>query len=163
VILNQGKVYDVSVSAEGYTFLSTQFDLKQLETYQEYTKDIQLEPIKAGAKIVLNNIYFDVDSDVLMDVSKFELQRAIKLMKENPTMIVEISGHTDATASEEYNLDLSLRRSKSVVKYFVDNGVENGRLSAKGYGESQPIASNSTEEGRGKNRRVEFSILRIGK
>jgi len=107
------------------------------------------------------SIDFEMDSDSLLDVSKYELQRAIKLMKDNPTMIVEIGGHTDSTASEEYNLDLSLRRAKSVVSYFINNGVKIKRLSAKGYGENQPIASNTTEEGREKNRRVEFSILHV--
>ena len=158
VILNKGKIYDVSVSSEGYTFRSTQFDLRELEDYQEYTHDILLEPLETGSKFILNNIFFDVDSDVLLDVSKFELSRVIKLMRENSSMIVEISGHTDSTASEAYNIDLSKRRAKRVVNYLIDNGINNKRLSAKGYGESQPIAANSTEEGRSKNRRVEFRI-----
>ncbi len=163
VILNKGKIYDVSVTADGYTFLSTQFDLKELKAFKEYIRDIRLDPIETGSKMVLNNIYFDVDNDSLLDISKYELQRAIKLLRDNRSMIVEIAGHTDSTGTKEHNLDLSLRRARSVVRYFVNNGIEKKRLTGKGYGESLPIADNATDEGRQQNRRVEFRIIYVGK
>ncbi len=163
VILNAGRIYDVSVSAKDYTFLSTQFDLTSLEKYKEYQRDILLEPIKTGSKMILNNIYFEVDSYTLLDKSRYELNRVLKLMKENPSMVVEIDGHTDSTASEEYNFALSLKRATSVTDYLTKNGIENERLTAKGFGESQPIADNESEEGRQINRRVEFNILFVEK
>ena len=161
VILNKGKIYDVSVTADGYAFYSTRFDLKDLEAYQEIVRDILLEPIKTGTMLSLN-IYFNFDSDsLIINTSKYELDRVIKLMNDHPTMIVEIGGHTDNIGSDEYNLDLSIRRAKSVINYLIKHGVKKDRLSAKGYGEKQPILNNNTEEGRSKNRRVEFEILHV--
>ncbi len=158
---NKGKVYDVSASSAGYTFYSAKFDLTALEAYKEVTRDILLEPIATGAKIVLNNIYFALDSYQLLEESKFELQRTVKLMQDNPTMQVEISAHTDSTGSDEYNFDLSRKRAGSVIAYLTGHGIAKSRLLGKGHGETLPIASNSTEEGRQQNRRVEFQILRV--
>lgn len=159
VILNKGKIYDVSVSSPGYTFYSTKFDLTHLEAYDEVTRDILLEPLKTGVKFVLNNIYFELDSYDLLGDSKYELDRVMKLLTENPNMQVEISAHTDSTASEQYNLTLSMNRAQSVIDYLTARGVEKSRLIARGFGEKFPIASNATEDGRQMNRRVEFKII----
>jgi outer membrane protein OmpA-like peptidoglycan-associated protein len=161
VILNKGKQYDVSVSTERYSFHTTSFDLRELEEYDEYKRDIALQPIEVGSKIVLNNIYFNTDSDSLLQGSKYELDRLIKIMNEHKGMVIEVSAHTDNVASKKYNIDLSSRRAQSVANYLIVQGVDKKRFLVKGYGESQPIADNKTEAGRQKNRRVEFTIREI--
>jgi len=161
VILNAGERYDVAVTAEGYTFFSTEFDLTSLLTYQSIQQDIYLERIKAGTQIVLNNIFFEFNKYRLLDESKYELNRAVELMLDYPEMTVEIAGHTDSIASEQYNLDLSQKRAGAVVDYLVEHGIANTRLSPRGYGESEPVADNGTDEGRQQNRRVEFRILSV--
>lgn len=159
VLLDKGKKYDVSVSLEGYIFYSTSFDLTNVEIFKEYNQDIYLQPIEIGAKIVLNNIYFDVNKATLLDDSKYELARITKLLKLNSNLVVEIAGYTDAEGSSNANLELSKKRAQSVVDYLISSGIDKKRLIPKGYGESNPIADNNTEEGRKKNRRVEFVII----
>jgi outer membrane protein OmpA-like peptidoglycan-associated protein len=88
-----------------------------------------------------------------------ELDHLIKLLNENPTIRVEISGHTDDAGSDEYNLKLSAGRAESVVKYLTSKGISSNRLQAKGYGETQPIVPNDTPERQAMNRRTEFTIL----
>ena len=159
VILNKGKIYDFSVSSKGYTFYSTKIDLIDLKSYKEIHKDILLEPARIGARIVLNNLYFKYRSYKLLEDSKYELGRIINLMKDNPNMNIEISGHTDNVGSRSYNLELSQKRAGSVVNYLVKNGISRDRLVPKGYGQSRPIASNKTEKNREKNRRVEIKVI----
>ncbi len=159
VVLPAGRNYSVSASSEGYFFYSQSFELPKDTTYQEIVKDIALEPIKKGVKVVLNNIFFETGRAELKPISYVELNKAVKLLEENPTMIIEIGGHTDSQGSEEANLALSSKRAQAVVDYMVLAGLDQARLQAKGYGESQPIADNSTKEGRAANRRTEFEIV----
>jgi outer membrane protein OmpA-like peptidoglycan-associated protein len=161
VILNQGRIYDVSVWSDGFTFYSTRFDLKSVKEFKEIKRDILLEPISSGAKIILENIYFELDSHALLPESRYELQRIIDFMTKNSKIKVEIGGHTDSTGSAEYNMDLSLKRAESVMKYLTDHGIDTGRLDAKGYGQTRRIDLSETDEGRQKNRRVEFEILAL--
>jgi len=161
VILNAGQTYDISVTAEGYTFYSTHFDLTGLLAYQAVEEDIFLERIAAGVQITLNNIYFEFNKYRLLDESQYELNRVIELMNEYPGMTVEIAGHTDSIASETYNLELSGKRAGAVVDYLVSHGIGKPRLTPRGYGEGEPVADNGTEEGRQKNRRVEFRIIEV--
>ena len=109
----------------------------------------------------LNNIFFDFDKSTLRSESFPELNRIVKLMNETATMEVEISGHTDATGPEEYNMGLSERRAKSVVRYLTDKEIAAERIKVSFFGETKPIESNATREGRQKNRRVEFKILKL--
>jgi outer membrane protein OmpA-like peptidoglycan-associated protein len=161
IILNAGQTYDVAVTAEGYTFYSTHFDLSGLVTYQSVQKDILLERIAPGAMITLNNIYFEFGKYRLLDESRYELNRVIDLMNDYPDMTVEIAGHTDSIASKAYNLELSDKRAGAVVSYLASHGIDAGRLRSHGYGEMQPVADNGTDEGRQKNRRVEFRVLSV--
>lgn len=114
---------------------------------------------RIGDRFVLRNIYFDYDKATLRPESKDELDRLVTLLKTLPALKIEISGHTDNRGSEEYNLKLSFDRARSVVDYLIAAGIESQRLTYKGYGFSQPIASNETEEGRQLNRRVEFKVV----
>lgn len=159
VVLPAGRNYSVSVSSDGYFFFSQNFELPKDTTYQEITKDIMLEPIKKGTKVVLNNIFFEIGKAELKAISYVELNKAVKMLEENPTMIIEIGGHTDSQGSDAANLSLSGKRAQAVVDYLVLAGIDQSRLRAKGYGETQPIADNATREGRAANRRTEFIIV----
>lgn len=122
--------------------------------------DLTLQKLEPGKSIALKNIYFEFDKDELMPRSYVELNKLLKVMRNNPKMSIEIAGHTDALGDDDYNLDLSRRRAESVVKFLISNKVGKSRLRAKGEGESKPIATNETEEGRAQNRRVEFVVIK---
>ena len=109
--------------------------------------------------MTLNNIFFDFDKATLKKESNFELNQVVKFMKENPTVKIQLSGHTDYKGSNEYNLTLSNERAKAAYNYLVNHGVPKSRMTYKGYGKTQPIADNSTEAGRALNRRTEILII----
>ena len=116
--------------------------------------------LKVGMSITLRGIYFDFDKSTIKPESKPALEVAAKMLNENPTINVEIQGHTDSKGSDSYNLTLSDQRAASVVTYLAQNlGIDPSRLTSRGYGETMPIATNDTDSGRGLNRRVEFKIL----
>ena len=165
VTLPSGKNYGIAVERKGYLFHSENFNIRYSEKYQEIEKDVALVKIEVGAKIVLKNIFFDFNKATLKPEPEVELDRLFNLLQENPSLIVEIAGHTDNKGSKRYNQLLSEARAKSVVTYLVDKGIDAERLSARGYGEERPIAANElpngkdNPEGRQLNRRTEFEIL----
>jgi outer membrane protein OmpA-like peptidoglycan-associated protein len=159
VTLPSGKNYGISVKREGYLFHSENFNLPENADFQEFDLDVALKKIEIGSTIVLRNIFFDSDKSTLKPESANELERLIKLLKDNPNLKIELASHTDSDGSEEYNLKLSDNRSASVVAYIIDKGISSARLVAKGYGETKPIAENETPQGKQKNRRTEFKIL----
>lgn len=121
--------------------------------------DVPVIKVKVGKKVVLNNILFETGKSVLTPGSSAELDRLTDILEENEHMRIEISGHTDNTGSESLNFRLSESRAKAVVDFLVKNGIDIARLEYRGYGPQQPIADNTTAEGRSRNRRVEFKIL----
>ena len=125
----------------------------------EFIADIFLEPIEVGTTVVLKNIYFDFDKTTLKPESFIELDKVVKFLNDNPTLQIEISGHTDSKGSDSYNKDLSQGRAESVVSYLTEHGIDGFRMVPKGYGEEKPVATNDTDEGRAENRRVEFTVL----
>ncbi|MFZ1807359.1 MAG: OmpA family protein [Cyclobacteriaceae bacterium] len=162
-----GQLYGVRAEADGHISENQNLDLKDV-TQDGVTKnqDMRLEPIEVAkiepdATINLNNIFFDFDQTTLKSESFPELNRIVSLMNDKPTLEVEISGHADATGPEAYNLGLSERRAKSVVRYLTDKGVAKERVKVSFFGEAKPVESNETKEGRRKNRRVEFKILKL--
>lgn len=159
ISLPSGKNYGIAVKSNGYLFHSENFDIPVSGTYQEIEKNIALNKIAAGSKIILNNIFFDTGKSDLRKESTNELERLLQLMNEVLTLKIEISGHTDNVGSADYNKGLSEARAKSVVDYLIKKGIDKERMVFKGYGFTQPIADNSTEEGRQLNRRTEFKIL----
>jgi outer membrane protein OmpA-like peptidoglycan-associated protein len=159
ISLPAGKNYGIAVTAPGYAFHSENFIVEESMGYREVRKDIGLNRYKTGTTIVLRNIFFDFDKATLRPESKTELERVYELLKSNPRMKVRIAGHTDSRGSDEYNQRLSEARAKSVYEYLVSRGISADRLSYIGYGESRPIDTNDTEEGRQNNRRVELEIL----
>lgn len=160
VPLPAGKNYGISVEAESYLFHSENFNLPEGGNYQIVEKEIRLKKVEVGMKIVLRNIFFDFDKATLRPESKAELDKLIQLLNENPTIDIELGAHTDSRGSDSYNMDLSERRAKSVVEYLREAGIPGRRLVSKGYGETEPIATNKTDEDRQLNRRTEFKILK---
>lgn len=161
VTLPSGKNYGITVKKEGYLFHSENFILASDADYQEYTKDVALKKVEVGSVIVLRNIFFDFDKATIRSESANELERLIKLLNDNPTLKIELGSHTDSKGSDEYNMKLAENRSNSVVSYLISKGIASERLVAKGYGETKPIDTNETDEGRQNNRRTEFKILSI--
>lgn len=159
VTLPSGKNYGIAVKADGYLFHSENFNLPEGADYQEVVKDIALKKIEVGSVIVLKNIFFDFDKATIRKESANELERLIKLLNDNPSIKIELGSHTDSKGSDEYNMRLSDNRSKSVVDYLIGKGIPATRLTAKGYGETKPIDTNDTDDGRQNNRRTEFKIL----
>jgi OOP family OmpA-OmpF porin len=124
-------------------------------------KDIPMQPVEVGVTVRLDHIYFDFDKTTLKKESYEELARVVDFLNRNPTVEIEIAGHTDSRGSDEYNLRLSSGRTQAVVDYLVSQGINPRRLQAVGYGESRPIDTNDTEAGRARNRRVEFTVLKM--
>jgi len=117
-----------------------------------------MDSIKVNEPIILNNIHFKLDKATLLPSSYSELNTLYRLMQKNPAMEIKIAGHTDSTGTEAYNKALSINRAKAVAKYLSDKGIDTSRVSYEGYGNTKPIATDSTKEGRRENRRVEFII-----
>jgi len=159
--LPAGKNYGIVVKSDSYLFHSENLniDFSNRNEKNEIKLDIPMKKAEIGAKIVLNNIFFDFGKTTLRSESVAELNNVIKLFNDMPTINVEISGHTDNIGSKETNLRISNDRAKTVVDFLIANGIEKNRLTYKGYGFDQPTDSNDTEEGRQKNRRTEFKIM----
>jgi len=115
-------------------------------------------PPPAKKKIVLRNVYFDFDKDTIRGDARPVLEEAAKILKDETTEAVICEGHTDSRGSDEYNMALSRRRAGSVKNYLVRSGVAASRIRTEGFGESKPVASNDTEDGRAQNRRVELHL-----
>ncbi|MDQ3071806.1 MAG: OmpA family protein [Bacteroidota bacterium] len=155
-----GKDYLLNVSTQGYLFYSEYIPLKTYKNPKPFIQDIPLYPVKPGEKVALRNIFFDTDKFDLKPESRAELVRLAAFLKANPTVKIEIGGHTDNTGSSSGNQVLSQNRAKAVYDYLVnDAGIAPSRLSYKGYGASKPIAENTTEEGKAKNRRTEITVM----
>lgn len=157
--LPAGRNYGIAITAEGYAFHSENFVVEESQGYREIRKDIGLEKYKSGTVIILRNIFFDFDKATLRPESKAELERVYQILIDNPKMRIRVAGHTDSMGSDEYNQRLSENRAKAVYEYLISRGISSDRISYIGYGESKPIDTNDTEEGRQNNRRVEIEIL----
>ncbi|MEM0998037.1 MAG: FG-GAP-like repeat-containing protein [Bacteroidota bacterium] len=152
--------YSLSGTKKGYMYnLVENVEVKPEDVDNGVDQDIELLKFEIGAKIVLKNIYYDVAKATLRDESVAELDRLVNIMDQNPTLVVEIGGHTDSDGSESYNERLSQARSQSVVDYLLDAGIAEDRMVAKGYGEKEPIVPNNSKENKQLNRRTEFKVL----
>lgn len=166
-ILTPGKNYNITYQSKNHLFYSENISIPKDETYYELNRSIALNPITVGSKIVLNNIFFDYDKSTLQSTSMVELRNLLLLMKSNPGMKVEISGHTDSKGTAAYNIKLSEDRARAVVAYLTEKGISGDRMTARGYGKSMPIAPNVKEDGKDNplgrqlNRRVELKITQI--
>jgi outer membrane protein OmpA-like peptidoglycan-associated protein len=163
--LNRGQNYNISYEASGYLFQSENVNVPKQPSYNTLTKNIVLEKVKAGSKIVLNNIFFDSNKAVLRKESAVEIEKLVKLLTDYPAVKIEVDGHTDNKGPDADNLKLSQLRSQAVVNAIAQKGIAKNRLIAKGFGKTQPIAPNALPngkpnlEGMQQNRRVELKII----
>jgi outer membrane protein OmpA-like peptidoglycan-associated protein/Tol biopolymer transport system component len=162
VCLPTGKRYALNVSKDGYLFYSENFELKDPKSSSDpVLRDVPLKPIKVGETVVLKNIFFEFNKYDLKEESKVELNKMATFLTKNPKLNVEIGGHTDNIGGKVYNQQLSEKRARAVLDYLVSNGIAAARLTSKGYGDTIPMADNSTEQGRAQNRRTEFKIISV--
>jgi outer membrane protein OmpA-like peptidoglycan-associated protein len=160
ISLPAGHKYSYFAKKDGFYSVSENIDLTDMGAYTEFTRDLYLAPIIIGQSVRLNNIFFDYDKSEILGGSVYELDRLAAIMHENPKIVIQIAGHTDNAGSDAYNQKLSEDRARAVYMYIKSKDIGDDRVSSVGFGESRPIASNDTEEGRALNRRVEFVIIR---
>ncbi len=156
--LPSGKDYTFTVNRKGYFPYSESYPLSRSRSDSTYQKNIPLQPIELNATFTLQNIQFASNSYQLLPDNLIELDKLLQALNDNPTLKVQIAGYTDNVGKEEDNLDLSNNRARAVAYYLSWKGIDGGRLSYKGYGSSKPVADNTTEAGRARNRRTEFVI-----
>lgn len=162
IVLPYDKNYSIRATADHFFAISENLNLDSLikAGYKEIHKDLYLVPIEIGQVIRLNNVFFDFDKWDLRPESYVELDRVVKLLKENPAIEIEMSAHTDSKGSDDYNYKLSDERARSVMEYILSKGIARSRIISQGYGENKPVVENDTDENRQLNRRVEFTILK---
>ncbi len=174
ICLPTGSNYALNVEKRSYAFYSENFALeKSTKVEDPFLIEVNLLPLpkelvvkenevpkEESTPILLKNVFFETGSAKLLDASQQELNRLYSLLKDNPNIFIQINGHTDDVGEEEDNLVLSENRAKAVYDYLLKKGIKDDRLSFKGFGETKPIASNESEEGRQQNRRTEFVILK---
>src|SRR5690606_23259034 len=162
MVLPYDKNYSIRASADKFFAVSENLNLDSLikEGYKTIHKDLYLVPIEIGQVFRLNNVFFDFDKYDLRPESFVELDRVVKFLKEYSNIEIEMSAHTDSKGSDDYNYTLSDNRAASVRTYILSKGISSTRILSKGYGETKPVATNETDEGRQENRRVEFTILK---
>lgn len=168
--LEEGRTYDLLAVRPGYISKRMPFSmdgksipfifLNKLHTDTTYRVTIKLDRLELNKTFTLENIYYDLDKyDIRADAAP-ELDKLVQLLKDNPTMVIELSSHTDTRGSDAYNMTLSQRRAESVVNYLTLKGIDADRMEARGYGERDLIIQNAkNEEEHQRNRRTEFTIL----
>lgn len=159
VSLPSGRNYGIVVNATGYIFNSENFNLPAGAGFHEVNQDISGAKAEVGSKIVLRNVFFGYNSAEILPTSFGELDRAASIIKTGRGLKVEIGGHSDNTGNADDNKRLSEKRAEAVAVYLISKGVPKENLAFKGHGHLKPIASNNSEEGRIKNRRVDFTIV----
>lgn len=155
------KDYRLSIEKAGYAFINQTINIRGAgEKEQILTRTIELKKLTVGSTSVLRNIYFDYDRATFKTESYSDLNKLESMLRQNPAVKVEISGHTDNYGHWQYNRTLSQKRAEAVKDFLTKKGIDPRRIKAVGYGESKPLASNDDEdEGRELNRRVEFKVL----
>jgi len=161
IILPAGKKYGFRAIGLGFFDVNKNIDLTDISEYTEIEDEmLRLPPIEVGSVVRLNNIFFEFAKAILLPESYPELDRTAEFLKNNPSIEIEIGGHTDDIGSDVTNQKLSEKRARAVADYIISKGIDSKRLTVVGYGESRPIAFNTDEEGRAMNRRVEFKVMK---
>ncbi|WP_083732925.1 OmpA family protein [Spirosoma montaniterrae] len=161
IVLPYGQRYTMRAIAKDFIAEGDNIDLTKTAGFQEIkNKELKLVPIEVGRTVRLNNIFFDTGKSELRPESGPELDRLVITLNDAPKMVIEVRGHTDNTGSNEINAKLSQDRADAVREYFISKGIEPDRIASKGFGETKPVATNDTDEGRQQNRRVEFVIVK---
>ncbi|MCW5910239.1 MAG: PD40 domain-containing protein [Cyclobacteriaceae bacterium] len=160
IALTKGKNYGIRAEAKGYLSVNENFELASVTEYKEINKDLLLVPIVVGETIMLNNVFFQQGRPVLKSESFPELDRLVEIMRDNPTVKIELGGHTDNVGNKDALRILSENRVKAVKDYLVLKGISKDRVAGKGYGGDVPVVPNTNEANRQRNRRVEFKIVK---
>jgi len=155
---NFGVKYTIEAKAFGYQTKTENVSFAS-SAPNPYPYNVKLEKIETGQAIVLENILFEKASAVLLPESFPELNKLLEFLQSAPDVKIEIAGHTSSEGDDSYNLKLSQGRAEAVSAYLIDKGIDESRIVAKGYGETKPVATNESEDGRKLNRRVEFKII----
>jgi outer membrane protein OmpA-like peptidoglycan-associated protein len=150
-----GDNFLIEVLADDYWYLSENLTLNQITTFMNITREVLLKPISVGSKVELN-IKFDVNSSFLAPESVAELNRLVRLLRNNPSVKLQVQGHCDDLEGLQKPA-IALERANAVIKYLVENGYSN--VEAKSLGNTVPLMTNDTEEGRSRNRRVEVEVI----
>ena len=158
IILVVGKKYGYYAIADKFLSQSENIDLENLLEYKKESQNLLLVPIESGQSITMNNLFFETKKFTLRNESYLELNRIIKFLEQNPTVKIEISGHTDDVGTDENNLILSEKRALEVYMYLISKSVTKERLTYIGYGENKPKLPNINDLNRSMNRRVEILI-----
>ena len=159
VCLPVDRDYALNVSKDGYLFYSANFSLQgRAPDSKPFIMNVELQPIEFGKKVVLKNIFFETASYDLKSESTAELEKLVSFLRENPTINIEIGGHTDNMGNRADNQVLSENRAKAVNDYLSAKGIVSARTEYKGYADTVPIDTNDTTEGRANNRRTEFTV-----
>jgi outer membrane protein OmpA-like peptidoglycan-associated protein len=155
------KDYRLSVEKDGYVFQNINVKIEGASTQPKtVTRTVQMRRVSVGVVSILRNIYFDFGKATFRQESYNELNKLEAMLRQNASMKVEIAGHTDNYGSKTFNKQLSLLRAQAVRSFLTSKGIDPRRVSAVGYGEERPLASNDDDkEGRELNRRVEFKVL----
>ncbi len=159
VSLPINREYALNVTYDGYLFFSENFMLTGGIALKPFVKNVPLYRIEIDQPVVLKNVFFDTDKYDLKEKSKIELDILVKFLTKNSAVKIELGGHTDNVGSAKSNQILSENRAKSVFDYLVGKGIAKERLTTKGYGDTKPIADNSTDAGKAENRRTEFKVI----
>ena len=168
-VLPQGKQYVLRIDRKGYYVTTEEIDLVDEDNFREMLRNLYLMPgpalmeraMEEGITIFrVDDILFEHASADLKEDSEPVLDRLANLLKDRPEIRIEVQGHTDNTGTPTQNMALSEARARSVIVSLISRGIAAERVASKGFGESQPVAPNNTEEGRAKNRRVEIKIIR---
>ena len=160
IALQQGKKYSFNAHHKGFAATHYNFDAVSLKKYKEENVDLYLTPLEEGQSIVMNNLFFVANKYEILPESYPELDKLYDLLKEHPTIKIEIAGHTSAnTSGEKFNQELSTNRALAVKEYVVRKGIAENRISHVGHGYSKPIFKEEKEELQARNRRVEFKII----
>ena len=154
--LEVGQSYEILVTKEGYFNKTIKIDN---QSKNDILQEILMTPVEIGKSIIIDDLHFKTGLTELDDDSYRLLDQLVDFMSHNSTLKVEIAGHTDSDGSEEFNQSLSEGRAQSAVNYIIEKGIDESRLVAKGYGESEPMVENDTEENKAKNRRVELKVI----
>lgn len=168
--LQEGKEYSVLAERRGYLTRREPFTMQgrsipqifltKPETDTTFNVALRLDKVELNKTFVLENIYYDLDKFNIRPDAALELDKLVTILKDNPTLRIELGSHTDVRAPDAYNIRLSQNRARSAVDYIVSKGIDASRMTAKGYGETQLIVKNAkTEEEHQRNRRTEFKIL----
>jgi outer membrane protein OmpA-like peptidoglycan-associated protein len=161
IVLPAKETYRITASAKGYFPVTEEIDLLTETGFRTIQKNLLLQPVQAGQQIRLNNTMFQQSSAEVVPSSFAELDRIVAAMTEYPAMEILLEGHTDNQGDVSKNVQLSEERVQEVKKYLLSKGIDFSRIQTKAWGPAKPIASNATEETRKRNRRVEFTILKL--